>query len=169
MEITTVAQVEETLLKIRDLRQILANAEDRRDQSIAYLRERIDEAKRICDEETLHTREEISALEYPLEKYFRKNPPTGKRKSLKFSCGSFGYNKAQTKFFLDGQELNADNPDLLALAKNEHPEFVKVKESVDWAKFKNALDFNDDTVFFKDTGEIFGGVQVQKRFSVNIT
>ncbi|MBR1806465.1 MAG: host-nuclease inhibitor Gam family protein, partial [Selenomonadaceae bacterium] len=96
----------------------------------------------------------------------KQNPPTGKRKSLKFACGSFGYRKSSTKFFRDGCELNADNPDLLTFAKTAHPEYVKVKESVDWAKLKNALDFDDENVFFKDTGEILPDVKPQKNFFV---
>ena len=169
MDITTVAQVEETLLHIHDLQKIIRDAETKRDQSIDFFRSRIDDAKRICDDETLSVREEIATLSAPLEKYFKDNPPTGKRKSLKFSCGSFGYNKASTKFFLDGNELNADNPALLNFTKSNRPEFVKVKESVDWAKLKAALDFDNEHVVFADTGEVFDGVKAQKNFFVKVT
>jgi len=166
MEITTVAQVEETLLKIHDLQKFIDSAEAKRDQSINFLRLRIEDAKSACDNETAYAREEIEALKTPLEDYFKQNPPTGKRKSLKFACGSFGYRKASTKFFFDGHELNADNADLLAFAKTSRPEFVKVKESVDWAKLKDTLDFDDENVFFTDTGELFTGVKAQKTFFV---
>lgn len=166
MEITTTAQVEETLLKIRDLQKIIDDAESRRDQSVEFLRARILEAKDICDNETLSVREEIEALKLPLAKFFRNNPPKGKRKSLKFACGSFGYNRASTKYFRDGNELNADNPDLLSFVKSERPEFVKVKESVDWANLKAKLDFDDEHVYFADTGEVLNGVKAQKNFFV---
>ena len=161
----TVADVENILLQIHDIDADIAAESSKRDLSISFHREKIERAKEICDSATADARLKRSELAFQLEQYFNNNPPT-KTKTLKFSGGSFGYLKSSTKFFRDGHELNADNPELLTFAKNAHPEFVKVKESVDWAKLKAALDFDDENVFFADTGEILDGVKPQKNFFV---
>lgn len=161
----TVADVEGILLDIHNRQQIINAAEKKRDASIDFYRQRIDEAKDICEDETAQARDDIALLSLKLERYFDANPPK-KRKSLKFAGGSFGYNKASAKFFLDGEELNADSKTLLDFVKNERPDFVRVKESVDWLKLKANLDYDNENVFFSDTGEVFGGVHVQKKFFV---
>lgn len=165
----TVADVEDILLKIHRHEQKISAAAQKRDASIDFYRQRIDDAKKIFDDETEWARNDIAELSATLEQYFREHPPTGKRKSLKFAGGSFGFSKAATKYFLDGEELNSDNKNLLAFVKNNRQEFVKVKENVDWAGLKAALDFDGDTVFFKDTGEVFDGVRAQKNFYVKVT
>ena len=161
----SVADVENILQQIHDIDTEIAAETSKRDQSILFHREKIERAKEIYDTATADARLKRSELAYLLEQYFNDNPPT-KTKTLKFSGGSFGYLKSSTKFFRDGHELNADNPELLIFAKSAHPEFLKIKESVDWAKLKAALDFDDEHVFFADTGEILDGVRAQKTFSV---
>ena len=165
----SVADIEAILLQIHDREQVISAAAQKRDASIDFYRQRIDDAKHIFETETAQVREEIAGLQIPLANYFRDNPPKGKRKSLKFAGGSFGFNKAATRYFLDGEELNADNKNLLAFVKNNRQEFVKVKENVDWAGLKAALDFDGETVFFRDTGEVFDGVRAQKNFYVKVT
>lgn len=159
----TVADVENILLQIHNHEQTIAAEKIKCDQSVAFFKSRIDEAKNIFEQETTDARQEIEFLKAKLERYFNDNPPA-KTKSLKFAGGSFGYNKAQTKFFLNGNELNADNKDLLALVGGD---FIKTKAYVDWAKFKAQLAFdNPDEVFRSDTGELVDGLRAQKIFSV---
>ena len=162
----SVADVEDILQQIHDLDQVIAVETDKRDQSIAFHREKIDRAKEICDTATADARLKRAELSFVLERYFNANPPT-KTKTLKFSGGSFGYLKSSTKFFFNGEEVDANNKNLLDFAKQSgRQEFVKTKETLDWAKFKTALEFDNDGVFFADTGEFIDGLRAQKIFSV---
>lgn len=162
----TVADVEEILQSIHDIDADIAAETNKRDQSISFHREKIERAKEICDTATADARFKRSELVFQLERYFNDNPPA-KSKTLKFSGGSFGYLKSSTKFYFDGAEVNSDNKPLLDFAKNQNRyEFVKTKETLDWAKLKNSLDFDDENVFFADTGEIIDGLRAQKTFSV---
>ena len=162
----SVADVEDILQQIHDLDADIAVETQKRDQSIAFHREKIDRAKEICDTDTADARLKRAELAFSLERYFNAHPPK-KSKTLKFSGGSFGYLKSSTKFFFDGEEVDANNKHLLAFAKQiNRPEFVKSKESLDWAKLKAALDFDDSNVFFADTGEVIDGLRAQKSFTV---
>ena len=165
----TVADVENILQQIHDIDAEIAVETSKRDQSVAFHRMKIEQAKDICDTDTADARLKRAELSYLLEKYFNANPPT-KTKTLRFSGGSFGYLKSSTKFFFNGEEVNSDNKNMLdfAKSKNRH-EFVKTKELLDWAKLKNSIDFDGDKVFFTDTGEIIDGLRPQKFFSVNTT
>jgi len=165
----TVADVEEILQQIHDLDEDIAVETNKRDQSIAFHRDKIDRAKEICNAATADARLKRAELSFILERYFNANPPT-KTKTLRFSGGSFGYIKSSTKFFFNGEEVDANNIHLLDFAKSQkRHEFVKVKEILDWAKLKNAIDFDGDKVFFTDTGEIIDGLRPQKFFSVKTT
>lgn len=162
----SVADVEDILQQIHDLDADIAVETQKRDQSIAFHREKIDRAKQICDTATADARLRRAELSFELERYFNANPPK-KTKTLKFSGGYFGYLKNSTKFFFNGEEVDANNQHLIDFAKqNGRPEFVKTKETLDWANFKTAIDFDDDGVFFTDTGEVIDGLRAQKSFTV---
>lgn len=162
----TVADVEDILQQIHDLDAEIAVETAKRDQSIAFHQAKIARAKEICDTATADARLRRAELSFALERYFNANPPT-KTKTLRFSGGSFGYLKSSTKFFFNGEEVDANNKNLLNFTKQSgRQEFVKTKETLDWAKFKTAIDFDNDEVFFADTGEIIGGLRAQKTFSV---
>lgn len=168
-QLSTVTDVEEILQLIHDLDTEIAAETSKRDQSVAFHREKIERAKEICDTATYDARLKRSELVFQLERYFNEHPPT-KTKTLKFSGGSFGYLKSSTKFFFDGEEVDSGNKPLLDLAKSQNRlEFVKTKEFLDWAKLKSAIDFDDDTVFFTDTGEIIDGLRAKKNFTVKTT
>lgn len=165
----TVADVEDILQQIHDIDAEISIETSKRDQSVAFHRMKIERAKEICDIDTADARLKRADLACQLERYFNDNPPT-KTKTLRFSGGSFGYLKSSTKFFFNGEEVNSDNKNMLDFAKSQNRhEFVKVKEILDWAKLKNAIDFDGDKVFFTDTGEIIDGLRAQKSFSVKTT
>ena len=163
----SVADVEKTLIHIRLLEQQIADAKEKRDQSITFFQQFIDNAKDNFDTDTKPARDEILSLQYKLQRFFDANPPKG-RKSHKFAAGSFGYNRAQTEYFFNGQKCDANNRELLQFcADNGNLQFVKVKEYLDWASFKKNLDFDDSgNVHFIDTGELVDGLRAQKVFSV---
>ena len=56
--------------------------------------------------------------------------------------------------------LSHDDDALLAFVKQNRPEFVRVKESVDWAELKKHLHVEDGAAYFADTGEFADGVSV---------
>lgn len=164
--LSSVSDVEEILQLIHDIDTEIAAETSKRDQSIAFHREKIERAKEICDSATYDARLKRSKLVFQLERYFNENTPT-KAKTLKFSGGSFGYHKSSTKFYFNGEEVNSDNKNLLEFAKSQNRlEFVKTKESLDWAKLKSSIDFDGDNVFFTDTGEVIDGLRAQKNFTV---
>ena len=155
------------LLKIGVHQHHIDAEKDKLNQAVAYFKKFIDNAKEIFDTETKDDTFAIEELKLKLQRYYDANPPKG-RKSHKFAAGSFGYNKAQTKFFFKDKEANADNADLLQFCyKNGYPEYVKTKEYLDWAALKKSLDFYDaEQVFFADTNEVVPELRAQKIFSV---
>lgn len=137
------------------------------DQIKAHYKNIIDNAQKNLELATQEDKAQIEELKLKLQRYYDANPPKG-RKSLKFGSYSFGYNKAQTKYFFNGGEVNADNDELVKFCySNGLPEFVKTKEYLDWAGLKKNLDFdNPDVVVFSATGEVIDGLRAQKVFSV---
>lgn len=163
-------EVEEILEKINFLESEIKEAETKRDDSIAFHQNKIEVAKRICDIDTREQREEIEQLKYSLECYYRDNPPK-KGKSHKFSGGTFGYRKQNPRYYFNEEEITGDNPALVDFVRKFYDDFIKTKESVDWAKFKAALSVDDTAVYFTETGEILDGFRVQiipDKFVVNI-
>ena len=59
--------------------------------------------------------------------------------------------------------LSHDDDALLAFVKQNRPEFVRVKESVDWAELKKHLHVEDGAAYFADTGEMPDGVTVTEK------
>ena len=162
----TTSDIEALLINIHNRQKLIDAAAAKRDEQINYFRSLIDSAKNNFDEVAKPVRADIEILKHQLEKFYQDNPPV-KGKSLKFAAGSFGFNKAQTKFYLNGAELNADNPELLAFVKRGYPHYVKQKEYVDWSALKRNLIADDpDNVIIADTGEVVDGLRAQKTFYV---
>ena len=164
----SIADVERILIDIHANEKIIDEAKNRRDQSVDYFRSLIANADKNFDSETADARAMIEILKNQLQQYFDANPPKG-RKTLKFAAGSFGYLKAQTKFYYNGELVDANNADFLAACKNNFDgrDFIRQKEYLDWAALKKELEFDDpQCVFIADTGEIIAGLQARKVFNV---
>lgn len=163
----SVTDINSTLLKIREHEQNIANAKAKRDEEIAYFQQFIDNAKQNYDIDIAEDVYHIGELKKVLQAYFDANPPVG-RKNHKFAAGSFGYNKAQTKFFFNGNEVNSGNDELVKFCfSNGLPEFVKTREFLDWANLKKNLDADDNgNVYLNSTGELIHELRAQKVFSV---
>ena len=163
----SVEAINSILLKIHEHEQNIAVAKDKRDKQIAFFQKFIDNAKNDYALDIAEDLYYIDELKKDLQAFFDANPPKG-RKSIKFAAGSFGYNKNQTKFFFNGNEVNAGNDELVKFCFNNGlPEFVKTKEFLDWAALKKNLDADDDgNVFRVDTGELIHELRAQKVFSV---
>lgn len=164
----SVADVEQILIDIHTNEKIIDEAKNRRDQSVDYFKSLIANADKNFDLETADARATIEILKNQLQRYFDDNPPTG-RKTLKFAAGSFGYLKSQTKFYFNGELVDANNADFLAACKNtfDGENFIRQKEYLDWAALKKELEFDDPReVYLADTGEIIAGLQARKVFNV---
>lgn len=61
------------------------------------------------------------------------------------------------------ETLAHDDDVLLAYVKQHRPEFVRVKETVDWAELKKHLHVEDGAAYFADTGEMPDGVTVTEK------
>ena len=153
--------VEEILQQIHDLEDEIKDAEEKRDDSISFHMNKIELAKRICETDTREQKEEIERLRYSLEVYYRENPPK-RGKSIKFSGGTIAYRKQNPRFLFADEEVRSELPALVDFVRMYYPEYIKTKESVDWATFKTKLQVDDDNgVVFAETGEIIDGLQVQ--------
>ena len=164
-------EIEQTLLVIRNLEKSIRDAEVKRDNSIAFYQRCISEAQEVFRKDTADTRFQLENLIRRLKNYFDENPPT-KGKSLKFAGGKFGYSKHTPKFFYDGTPAASDNAALLEFVKNNHAQFVRTKDFVDWDNLRKNLDFDGNNVILTDTGEIIPDMKVQKlpdKFTVKTT
>ena len=152
-EIANVAQVEEALLVYRQLEDEIRQAELKRDQSIDFYRERIEDAKKIFDAETAPTRCDMKNIANALQRFYDENPPR-RGKTLKFAGGAFGWHKPSARYKCGDSEAGSDNPTLLDFVKNGHEDFLHIVESVDWKKLKAALVADGENVYLADSGEV---------------
>lgn len=110
--------------------------------------------------------EENGSIEYFTEllKPFAMEQLQGsKKKTVNLPSGSLSFKKQSPEFVKNDEEL-------LAFAKESVPEFVKIKESVDWGEMKKECIIAGNRLVTKD-GEIVQGVTVNERddtFTVKI-
>lgn len=110
--------------------------------------------------------EEDGSIEYfkELLKPFAMEQLQGSRKkTLNLPSGSLSFKKQAPEFVKNDEEL-------LAFAKESVPEFVKIKESVDWGEMKKTCQIDNNRLVTAD-GEIVRGVTVNERddtFTVKI-
>lgn len=111
-----------------DRDRLIALAEDQ----IKDLTNRIEEFKKKCDADTRYLRS-------CLAEYFMtvKSKETKTQKSYKLISGTLIFKKPSSK-------INHDDDKLLEyLKESEGDDYIKVKESVDWAEFKKNLTITD--------------------------
>lgn len=110
--------------------------------------------------------EENGSIEYFTEllKPFAMEQLQGsKKKTVTLPSGSLSFKKQSPEFVKNDDEL-------LAFAKESVPEFVKIKESVDWGEMKKTCSIAGNRLVTAD-GEIVQGVIINKRddtFTVKI-
>lgn len=129
----------------------IAESEQERDRLIALandqiedLKDRIEELKNKCENDTAY-------LKSCLFTYFGtiKAKETKTQKSYKLLSGSLVYKKPSVKITHDDEKL------LDYLKANDGTEYIKIKESIDWAEFKKTLVVNEnDEVIDSDLGTI---------------
>lgn len=159
----TVEQVEEIFQQMHDLQAEINEAAQKRDASIRFFQNRILAAEKNFEDETKQLQQEITELTCLLEGYYDENPPK-RKKSIPFSGGQMGKVKQSPIFsFDDGEQLSSGNKKLLEYVKGNAPDYLKIKESVDWDKFRKELVIDGDNVIFEGTGEIIDGLNYQLR------
>ena len=92
-------------------------------------------------------------LEFLLVRYYRQlkddNP---KLKTVKLPNGSFIERTAT------GSPFDYEEEAVLEWVRTNAPEFIKTKESLDWASLKNYLTRQGDRIIYRDTGEVVPGI-----------
>lgn len=73
--VLSVEEINATLLKIRQHEQNIAVAKDKRDQSVAYFQQFIDNAQHVFELETREDSVEIESLTQKLKAHFDAAPP----------------------------------------------------------------------------------------------
>ena len=130
--------------KIKEMRQ-------KRDEWVAWYAQKTQEIKEQTDFETMN-------LERMLAEYFRAVPhkKTKTQESYKLPGGKLVM-KTQNPGYV------RDDKAVIAWAKaNKHPEYVKVKEELDWEKLKGATEIFEGHIITED-GEIVPGVEVEAK------
>lgn len=149
--ISTPDQAEWALKKLRKIAEKEQEVHDLVDAEIFKLENfRKSEIERLSREKAFF---EGLLYEYHAPKY--EEDPKG-NKTLRFPSGSITFKKQQPDY-------QRDEDKLLAWVKANRPEYVKVKESVDWANLKKDCQITNDGLLVTSDGEIVEGVVVEQR------
>ena len=97
----------------------------------------------------------IDSLTNQLQVYAEDRLAKSKKKSVSLPSGKFGFRKQPAK-------IEHDDVTLLVYAKASNPEYVNVKESLDWAGLKKSCSV-DGTRMVDANGEILPGVTVTEQ------
>lgn len=155
----TEIEVEEMFGKVRALKNLIAEAQNRRDNFQTLYRQKIARAEEIFQTDTQYYRAELDAVTKRLRLFAEKNI-TGKKRSMKFPSGTLSFTKQTPQFFIGGQAVTNDNPKLIELARSLDAELIQSKETAKWGELKKLLTVDDDgNVLFKDTGEVIADMR----------
>lgn len=120
------------------------------EEQIIDLNDRIEELKNKCINDTKYLRS-------CLAEYFETVPTkeTKTQKTYKLLSGTLIFKKPSVK-------INHDDDKLIEYLKNNNAnDYIKIKESIDWAEFKKNLTIEGDNVIDIDTGEIIEACKVE--------
>ena len=127
--------------------QTIKKEQDERDRLVALAKEQIQDLEAKIEKLNEHYDSETAYLKSCLIEYFNTVTPkeTKTQKSYKLISGTLVYKKPSFKITHDDAKL------IDYLKENDGAEYIKVKESVDWAGFKANLTVteNDEII---DTG-----------------
>jgi hypothetical protein len=107
------------------------------------------------EQQIANRQEAISSQENLLQLYAEDRLRNSKRKSVSLPNGKFGFRKQPPK-------ITHDDTILLAFAKESAPQFVKVKESVDWAGLKKSCIIDQDKMI-DENGEVLPGITIEQQ------
>lgn len=116
-----------------------------------------DQKKKIdawLEQQIANRQEAITSQENLLKLYAEDRLKNSKRKSVSLPNGKFGFRKQPPK-------ITHDDTILLAYAKEAAPQFVKVKESLDWAGMKKSCVI-DQGKMIDENGEVLPGITIEQ-------
>ncbi|AFK94357.1 MULTISPECIES: host-nuclease inhibitor Gam family protein [Thermoanaerobacterium] len=126
----------------------------------------VENKKAILDEwfekEKKNIDNDISFYTARLQEYFDSLDP----KLLKKSKTQISYSlpSGKLKKVFEKEDFEKDDEELLKwLKNNNYTDFIKVKESIDWAKLKGNIEVNNGKAVLKDTGELIDSIKVIKK------
>lgn len=76
------------------------------------------------------------------------------KKTLKMPSGNISFRAASPEFYIEGEKVDGKNQVLLEHIKKNAPEYIKLQESTDWAKFKKDLMVTSTGQVVNTNGEI---------------
>lgn len=101
--------------------------------------------------------------EAKLQVYAEDRLKNSKRKSVNLPSGKFGFRKGQPK-------IEHDDSILMKYAKASNPQFIKVKESLDWSGLKKSCTVDGEKMI-DENGEVLPGITIhpaEQTFYVNV-
>jgi phage host-nuclease inhibitor protein Gam len=137
-------------------------------RKLAKIRKEMAENQAVAEAEIKRTKKPLEEVNGSLEKeaeYFanllqvyhrtvlEENP---KAKTIKLPFGTLKARQQQPEYVRDEEKL-------LAWTKQNRPDAVKVKESVDWTKLKETISNVVDGLAITEDGEVIEGVKVVER------
>ena len=136
---------------IRKLAEIEAN------EKLAKLRkQQIDDWLAVT---TASAESSIISLTERLRPYLVTRLAGQKTKSLKLPSGVVSLRAANPEFTIDGEPVKADNQRLLEFVQRTNPDFLKIKETVDWSALKGTLITMETGRVITTDGEIVDFIQ----------
>ena len=104
------------------------------------------------DEQVAAHDKQIAFFEFLLRPFAEQSLDGEKKRSLKLPAGTMGFRAGQPHY-------DVNEPELLAYVKASAPEFLKIKESVDWPRFKKDMGLRvDGNRAVTKEGEIIPGI-----------
>lgn len=82
-----------------------------------------------------------------------------KKRSINLPSGKIGIRAGAVQYYVGKEKADKDNRELIEFAKQSVPEFVKIKETLDWASFKKTLILLDDGGVVTKDGEVVAGMK----------
>lgn len=107
-----------------------------------------------AQKETENIADQIAFFESLLQPWAERELAESKRRSIKLPQGTLGFRKSQPKF-------DRDEDKLLPWVKDNKPEHLVVRESVDWAGLKKRLTVANG-IAITEEGEVVPGVTVTR-------
>lgn len=162
--IDDMAKAEWAMKKIAKARKIIQQRGVECEQMIA-------DARSWLENETAAINDDISYFESALRMFAEQQIAGSKKKSFNLPSGKIGFRSGTKKYYLAGNEVKNDNPELLDFVKLSMPELVEVKESVKWSELKKNLKVLDNGKVVTEDGEIVPDMKVvscEDRFYIDV-
>jgi len=126
----------------------------------------VENKKAILDEwfekEKKDIENKISFYTARLQQYFDSLDPKVLKKTK--TQVSYSLPSGKLKKVFEKEDFEKDDEELLKwLKNNNYTDFIKVKESIDWAKLKGNIEVNNGKAVLKDTGELIDSIKVIKK------